>query len=179
MRTTKEEWKDIPGYENYYQASNHGRIKRVGGYIRHSNNSMKNWSEKVLAQKQDAGGYLKVEFSKDGKRKNILCHRAVCAAFHENPQNLPQVNHKDGDKTNNSVDNLEWCSKSHNRLHAFATGLTSAKGSKNSQAILTVDRVLKIRESNERVKDLARQHGVSPATICDIKNRRSWAHIPA
>lgn len=103
----KEIWKDIPGYEGRYQASSLGRIR-----------SLLNFHDKgkylVLSQRLNTNKYLFVLLYKDGGRKFIGVHRLVCLAFHENPNNLPCVNHKDENPLNNCADNLEWCTHKYN-----------------------------------------------------------------
>lgn len=104
---TEEIWKDVKGFEKLYQVSNTGLVKSLI-----TNNSRR---KRVLKQKKTSRGYLSVTlFDNNGKHKYILVHRLVAEAFISNPDNLPQVNHKDEDKTNNNVDNLEWCTASYN-----------------------------------------------------------------
>lgn len=104
-----EIWKDIEGCPNY-QVSNFGRVRSLprpktkGG---------------ILTQRKNNCGYLKVYFMIEGKGKLVSVHRLVAKAFINNPKNLPQVNHIDGNKENNNVDNLEWCTAKSNSLHRF------------------------------------------------------------
>lgn len=121
----EEIWKWIDGYENMYQVSNLGRVRSVDRYVycEVSPNKLQHIFGKVLKQGTNHKGYPIVYLSKDGKQKTITVHRLVAKAFIENPLNLPQVNHIDGDKTNNQVDNLEWCDNSYNQIHAHKTGL--------------------------------------------------------
>lgn len=98
-----EIWKDIPGYEGKYQVSNTGEIR-----------SLKFGKIKILKQYTDKCGYNVLTLSENGKRKNHFVHRLVAMTFIPNPNNLPQVNHKDENKANNCVDNLEWCSRKYN-----------------------------------------------------------------
>lgn len=101
----KEIWKDILGYERLYQVSNFGRVKSLN-YHRMS-------FEKILKQFYKNGYYF-VTLVKNKIHISYLVHRLVAQAFIDNPDNLPQVNHKDENKLNNSVDNLEWCDASYN-----------------------------------------------------------------
>lgn len=101
-----EIWKDITGYEGLYQVSNLGRVKSTQYF--HGTN------ERILKPISTHNGYFRVHLRKDGKLKTFKIHRLVAEAFIPNPDNLPQINHKDEDKTNNRVDNLEWCSARYN-----------------------------------------------------------------
>ena len=102
----KEEWKPIEGYEGLYEVSNMGRVKSL--------NYRKTGKEKIMKGGDDGHGYLSVNLWKDGKANKGKIHRLVAQAFLENPQNLPEVNHKNEDKTDNRVENLEWCTKQYN-----------------------------------------------------------------
>lgn len=97
------EWKDIKDYYGLYQVNDTGDVK-----------SLKYGKEKILKPLKNKWGYFEVALSKDGKKKWISIHRLVATTFIHNPYNLPCVNHKDEDKTNNRVDNLEWCSYGYN-----------------------------------------------------------------
>ena len=102
-----EEWRDIIGYEGKYQVSNLGRVKSL-------KNTRGNYREKILKPGKDAKGYKQVSLYKNGKGKMYKIHRLVAIAFIPNPNNYPMINHKDEDKTNNCVDNLEWCTNKYN-----------------------------------------------------------------
>lgn len=106
-----EIWKDIKGYEGLYQVSNLGRIKSLG--------NLQNRKEKLL-KVNIYNGYCIVYLYKNNKKKSYLCHRLVAEAFIPNPDNLPQVNHKDENKLNNRVDNLEWCTSKYNVNYSSA-----------------------------------------------------------
>ena len=94
-------WKPIDGYENLYKISNYGDIL-----------SLRN--NKILKHNNNGIGYFVVQLCKDGKRKSYLIHRLVAEHFVDNPHNLSEVNHKDENKENNCVDNLEWCKHKYN-----------------------------------------------------------------
>ena len=124
----KEIWKDVFGYEGFYQISNLGNVKSLDRTIK--NKASKRRGEyyvsiKSRCPKQNKGidGYLRVDLCKDRKHKNFLVHRLVALHFIPNPGMLSQVNHIDGDKTNNCVKNLEWCTQAENATHAVKTGL--------------------------------------------------------
>lgn len=113
----KPKWKDIVGYEIEYQINQFGEIRTL-------KDSPKLKKYDVLKpQISKRNGYVYQMLYKNGKEKLLRVHRLVAMAFLPNPNNLPQVNHKDGNKQNNSVDNLEWCEQSDNMKHAYKNGL--------------------------------------------------------
>jgi hypothetical protein len=101
-----EVWRDIPGYEGVYMVSSYGRVRRICPSKREGNG--------IRVTRLTTNGYVKVNLSKDGVAYHVTVHRLVAQAFIPNPNNLPQVNHKDEDKTNNHVENLEWCDARYN-----------------------------------------------------------------
>ena len=103
-----EEWRDIKGYEGLYKVSNLGRIKSLnyGGC---------KGREGILKPIIDNGGYCRIFLYKNNKKRKFIVHRLVAQAFIPNPNNLPQVNHKDENKANNCVNNLEWCDCKYNQ----------------------------------------------------------------
>jgi len=111
--TMKEIWKDIAGYEGYYQVSNLGNVRSLDRIIKGSLGQPKRQKGKAVNPRL-RGSYMAVTFSKDNEPKTISVHRLVAIAFVENPNNYPCVNHKDENKLNNNADNLEWCTKLYN-----------------------------------------------------------------
>ena len=114
-----EIWKDILGYEGYYQVSNYGRVKSIK---RNTKNQFK-YFERIKEPYIGNNGYLCVVLYKDNKSKHFSIHRLVANAFVDNPNNLPQVNHIDCNKKNNKVNNLEWVTASDNMKHAIKNNL--------------------------------------------------------
>ena len=115
----EEIWCPIKGYESIYEVSDQGRVKSIGY-----------GKERVLKPGRNGGGYLQVYLCKNGEQKKCLVHRLVAQTFITNPQNLPEVNHKDENKTNNSVQNLEWCSSKYNANFGTRTQRQAEKLSK-------------------------------------------------
>lgn len=110
----QEIWKDIKGYEGLYQVSNLGRVKSLKR-ITKIPNAKRIEKEKILkSHVNKESGYIYVILCSKGKTKGFRVHRLVAQTFIPNPNNLPQVNHKDEYKSNNCVDNLEWCSSKYN-----------------------------------------------------------------
>ena len=107
-----EEWRSVVGYEGLYEVSNTGQVRSLDRYVK--GKSYRLHKGKVLSPGKNSRGYLSAVLSYNGKHKAITVHRLVAEAFLPNPDNLPEINHKDEDKTNNSVDNLEWCDRSYN-----------------------------------------------------------------
>lgn len=118
-----EEWKDIKGYENKYQISNLGRVKAL--------DYRRTGKEQIISIKNNKG-YSEVALWKDSKRKMFMVHRLVAQAFIPNPNNLPQVNHKDENKTNNIVENLEWCTQSYNNSYGTRLERVSSSLKRNT-----------------------------------------------
>lgn len=123
-------WKDISGYEGIYQVSDSGLVRTVPGKITtrrmNGKTQLRHWSGRELKQKTDKGGYKRVTLWKSKRGKDFLVHRLVCAVFHLNAGMKPEVNHIDGNKSNNCADNLEWVTYAENLQHAYAHQLNQA-----------------------------------------------------
>ena len=129
--TKSETWKDVAEYEGFYQVSNKGNVYSVGrvdsrGHRRRG---------RILKPKYDRGGYLTVNLCKNGKMKTKKVHRLVAGAFLPNPNGLPQVNHRDEDKDNNNVENLEWCDARYNSNHGTRNERMAQAQSKKVRAV--------------------------------------------
>lgn len=173
-----EVWRDIKGYEGLYQVSTYGRIKKLAGV----NILDRTTKERIMSPLTQRLGYIQIGLTKDRKRSFPLVHRVVAETFIPNPNGYPEVNHLDGDKKNNSVDNLAWCSKSQNMRHAVDTGLKpSSKGENNGQSKLTEEEV---KEIKRLLKDgvisqrkIAERYKVTPALISLIKKLKAWKEV--
>lgn len=158
----EEIWKDIKGYEGLYQVSNLGRVKALCRVIK-SGRGLGNhiYKERILSLSKRNNGYLKATLCKDGVYKYISVHRLVAENFIDNPNSLKEVNHKNEIKTDNRVENLEWCNRKYNANYGTARKRASIKCNKrvlqfdnNGKYIKTwhslteVSKTLKIRLSS-------------------------------
>ena len=113
-----ENWKDIKGYEGFYQVSNLGRVRSLERDVYFPNGTVnRHIEEKILVPNLDRYGYQYVALYLNGKAKSIKVHRLVAEAFLQNTENKPQVNHKNEVKTDNFVENLEWCDNKYNAIY--------------------------------------------------------------
>ena len=128
----KEIWKDVKGFEGFYQVSNFGRVRSLDRFRQNGERGLCKVKGRMLkpykfTPKRASGDfYWQVKFSVNGRRKKYNVHRLVAETFIPNTNRYPCVNHIDGNKQNNHVDNLEWCTYSHNNQHAYDNGLRHA-----------------------------------------------------
>lgn len=160
-------WKDIVGYENHYQVNELGQIRTL------KNSSLQKAGTILKSQINKKNGYVYQMVYKDGKQKLLRVHRVVANAFLPNPNNLPQVNHKNGNKNDNRVQNLEWCTQEQNMLHAFKIGLAKPSD-KQKRAIAETNKakrkaVVFKQGSNvqvfESISKASKETGLSISTI--------------
>lgn len=176
-----ELWKPVLEYEDYYMVSNKGRIKALDRiWICGNRGSTRRSCSKILKQSIVTGGYLGICLTKDGKKKTHQLHQLIANVFLPKIQGKNIINHKNGIKSDNRLENLEWCNHSENTRHAFANGLNKAHlGSEHGGSILNDDDVLYIRSVADKVttKELSLKYAVNPATIRNVILRKSWKHI--
>lgn len=158
-------WRAIKGFEGYYEVSDRGNVRRVG-------------SEIFRKLQKTEKGYLKVFLYSPKLAKAFFVHRLVAQAFVPKKRGRTQVNHRDGDKLNNVVSNIEWCSVRENNAHAKKNGLyRPSRGSAHGMSRLSDKDVREIRKKKERVKDLAAKFGIHRTTVRRIIIRELWTHI--
>lgn len=179
-----ELWKDIVGYEGLYQVSSFGRVKSIERHFIDTIGRNQVVKEKIKKHQVSNCGYLRIElFDKSHKAKKYGVHVLVAKAFIPNPENKPEVNHKDGIKSNCYDWNLEWVTPSENQIHAFNTGLQKRiKGEDNYNAKLTKVDVASIKNEYKGGKisqaALGCKYFVSQAHINRIVNKkRSWIEV--
>ena len=178
-----EIWKEIKGYENYYEVSNLGRVRSVDRIVPHSRGKRLR-KGRLINGFTTAKGYYRVRLCLNGVGKNFSVARLVALAFISNPENKPQVNHKNGIKSNNRVINLEWTTSKENINHADKEGLRNIKGDKCKTAKLKNEEVSAIKYLLNKsplftVRDLAECFGVTRQTIHLIKKGITWKSVPA
>ena len=130
-----EIWKEIPGYEGYFEVSNLGNFRSKDRIIKYKTNGTRKYPGKPLKVEQMQDGYTRIVLMKDAIKKRYMCHRLVAETFIPNPKCLPQVNHIDGLRNNNVVSNLEWCTQSQNEQHAVNVLGKIMKNKTNSKAV--------------------------------------------
>jgi hypothetical protein len=178
----EEIWKDVVGYEDSYEVSSLGNVKSKTKTISQKNSfgNFQNvvYRQRILKLKISDSGYPKVSLSKNSKGKDFYTHRLVAIAFLQNLENKPEVNHKNGIKTDNRVVNLEWNTKSENVRHSYENGL-SKSGSDHIQSIkifqYSIDRQF-IKEWGS-AGEIKRKTGMTTGCICSCaRGERPSAH---
>lgn len=164
----KELWKDIPNYENHYQVSNTGKIR-----------SIKKDKPLIMKSRKNNSGYLLIGIFKNGMREVLLLHRLIAMTFLKNPYFKKTVNHKDGNKLNNNLSNLEWNTLKENIQHASKNGMMKGNrtpGSTRPYTKLNWQNVKEIRDliSIYNCRQIAELYGVSKSNIEFIINKHTW-----
>lgn len=167
-------WRQIEGYEGYYEVSDEGSVRSVDRFITDSNGNTRFLRGSIMklseaTRRDNTNGYLVVNLHKNHKSSVIPVHVLVASAFIPNEQNKPTVNHKDGNKHNNRVSNLEWSSYSENNTHAIETGLRKPRGTNVEQYTTSGEYVATYKS----VTEAARKTGFSRGGISHCVNGRS------
>lgn len=161
--------KDIKDYEGLYFLNENGNIFSYPKKTRRGIREI--FPIKV------GSGYMQIDLCKDKKIKRYLVHRLMAKTFLENKENKEQVNHINGIKDDNKLENLEWNTRSENQLHSIRLGLRTTVGEKNSQSKINSEQVLLILNDKRYYKEIIKDYNVSISTISDIKRGYSWTHI--
>lgn len=174
----QEIWKDIKGYEGLYQISNLGRVKSLKRIEKFYHNK----EDKILKAAKCGNCYLKVILCKNNIKRNLMIHRLVAETFISNPENKVTVNHIDGNKHNNCVDNLEWNSYSENIKHAYKLGLNygsdkmkgrTGKFCKTSKAVYQIDKTTnKILNEYYSLRETEKATGIKAQSIINCCKRK-------
>ena len=179
--TNKEAWTSVVGYEGIYEVSSFGNVRSVDRVITYKNGLRVPYKGEPKSQVTDKYGYNYVSLYENQKHKQGMVHRMVAQAFIPNPEKRPQVNHIDGDKLNNSLENLEWVTPQENIAHAKETGLLEGvSGEGHYKSKLREGDVKEIRErskNGETYQSLADDFDVVKSTIGFIVNRKTWKHV--
>ena len=164
---------DIKGYEGLYQISNFGRVKSLERHDRFNRHIL----DKILYLKKHRCGYHQVFLSKNGAYKYPYVHRLVALHFIPIEIDRKFVNHKDGNKTNNHVGNLEWCTRSENMIHAVASDCDyqEKRGKLKKEQVREI--LILLKESNKSQREIGLFYGVSQTQISRIKRGMRWSNI--
>lgn len=175
-----EVWKNIAGFDGY-QVSSNGKVKSIERLIKGYGTRIKRQKERILVSVPNHSGYHRLSLRRNNKSTNVSVHRLVAESFIVNPENKPEVNHIDGDKSNNNVLNLEWCTSSENQKHSYVSGLHSQTGSRNAFSKINEQdvKIIRCKYATGKITctDLAKEFQVSVPTVSMIVNKKTWTHV--
>lgn len=172
-----EEWRTIKGYEGLYEVSSYGRVRSLDRYVKTCYEAYRLQKGKILSPAKDRYGYLKVVLNFNRKCKTINVHRLVSDAFIPNPDNLPMVNHKDEDKSNNRVDNLEWCDSKYNNNYGSKNIRRRETSIKNGSwsGLSRKEYMKKYRQDNkDKIKDKSRSYYQENKDMIRKRQKEYW-----
>jgi sulfate adenylyltransferase subunit 1 (EFTu-like GTPase family) len=169
----EEIWKDVLGYEGFYQVSNLGNVKSCERIVKHFRGGNRILKEKLKSLTKDKDGYLRVCLCKYGKEKLISVHRLVCMSFIENPENKNQVNHINGIKYDNKINNLEWSTSHENMQHAYRTGLQKPVINNEKPVLMYSKNTNELIGSFISIAKASKHINCATSDICNVlKNRQ-------
>lgn len=176
----QEIWKDVIGYEGWYQVSSLGNVRSLPRMVRgRFNNSMRK-PGKTLGIHPNSKGYATVSLGHGrGNSKSIKLHRLVLTHFKSNPHNYPEINHIDGNKLNNRVENLEWCNRKQNIAHAVKNELMYTRRGSECSRKLTEAQAQFIKDNRGIIpkRELMERFNIKYATVTSIQCGYSWKHL--
>lgn len=184
---SREIWKSLDGlsYNNFefegYEVSNKGRLRSVDRLVIDKNGKAKKVKGVIRRLKKNNRGYILVTVKSKGKECTCLIHRLVAMAFLENPNNLPEVNHIDNNKENNSLENLEWITSKDNHNHAISKGFRSQSSENGINSKLSNEQAKEIRQlyllGCSTYSSIAKTYNVSPSAIRRIVKHESYRDV--
>lgn len=173
----EEKWANVRGYEGLYKISNYGRLKHLPFSVYGLNSPCVNVEEKIKKPNLMSKGYYVYELWKENKRKVFLLHRLLASIFIPNPLMLPQINHIDGNKQNNNISNLQWCTPRENTIHAIKVlGVANGRNYKfgkehyRSKPVCAVNENGEILMKFDCMQDAYRQTGIRESGISSCVN---------
>lgn len=177
FKTQAEVWVSVPNYEGFYEVSDKGRVRSLDRI-----SCGKKCIGSIMSTFK-SGKYQSVDLSRDGVREKFSIHRLVLMSFEGLHKTKLHCNHIDGDKHNNSLENLEWVTPSENRVHAVKNGLDNPrKGDTHPNSKLNTEIVIECRKiwdgTSKHIERLAAKYNVSPSTIRSVVLRTAWKHVP-
>lgn len=177
-----ERWKSVKGFEGAYEVSDRGHVRSLARITANSSGGTRLWPARMLSPTPaKKTGYCNLRLHANGESRSTSVHRLVAEAFVPNPQNKPEVNHKDSNRANNHAGNLDWMDESEQQHHAFKYGFkVGARGTKQWMSRLTVAKVRAIRKrfsTGESQSKLAAEYGVCQTHVSDIVTFKKWAWL--
>jgi Trp operon repressor len=181
-----EVYVDISNYEGYYQVSNYGNVRSLDRVITEQTGKTQTLKGRILKPHTNSSGYYQINLNRKSIRTTFAIHQLVAQAFLDNRSRKPTVNHINGIKTDNNVNNLEWATYSENLEHAYknklrTSVLSQAVGEKNYKRKLTPEQVIEIKRllvaGNLTHREIATKFSVARSTITEIKSGRRWRYL--
>ena len=164
-----EIWKNVVGFEEQYEISNLGNLRSKERFVKHWRGGERKYKSNFKNIRLNDKGYFRCNLKNEGKRYDFTIHRLVALAFIPNEENKPFINHKNGIKTDNRVENLEWCNQSENVTHAVKNRLIKTK--------LTDEQAKEIFNSQLSHRKLAKLYNITSSIVWRIKNKKAYKHL--
>lgn len=164
-----EIWKEVKGFENDYEISNLGRLRTKERFVKHYKGGVRKYKSQLKKIRLNTRGYLRCNLKKDGKRYDFTVHRLVALSFLKEDKKRVFVNHKNGIKTDNKLENLEWCTLSENTEHAVKNRLIKTK--------LSDKEAMEIKNSKLSNRKLSKIYDIGSTVIWRIKNGKAYKHL--